>query len=182
MTIVEGDLRVERHGLMLPAAAAVQLAPAEIWPQDNLTSIRQCGPEIERFGHPSQLCKVVHKKPRDWRGFGSIPWHAKTKVRLRFIQTRVFGFVWVWMKENKCVFDKHSTKARVSCSWRRVPSATHLTVSTVHASLCFHDQRTRLGRKGPWRVPCQLKKPFKGTRQFSCCEEQQRIVFPWFAL
>ena len=144
-----------------------------IWLPSDSVALKLKGVNI----HLSYV-KLFIKKPRDWRGFGSIPWHAKTKVRLRFIQTRGFRVAVppiVWIKENKCVFNKHTIKAWVSCSWQ-VPtsSVTHLTVS-MH-------QRTILGRKGPWRVPCQLKKPFKGTRQFSCCEEQQRIVFPWFAL
>ena len=34
--------------------------------------------------------------------------------------------------------------------------------------------------EGPWRAPCQLKKPFKGLRRRrgSSQEEQKRIVFP----
>ena len=34
--------------------------------------------------------------------------------------------------------------------------------------------------EGPWRAPCQLKKPFKGPRRRrgSCWEERKRIVFP----
>ena len=37
---------------------------------------------------------------------------------------------------------------------------------------------------GPWRAPCQLKKPFKGPRhrRGSCREERKKIVFPWWGV
>jgi len=75
----------------------------------------------------------------------------------------------------------HQLLLMVSWNLCSAPSAAHLVVS------CSSGSNTRV--EGPWRAPCQLKKPFKGPRRRrrSCWEELQRIVFPptrghWFAL
>ena len=49
----------------------------------------------------------------------------------------------------------------------------------VFVSLSFRKQRTR-GGLGPWRVPCQFKKPFNGLRlrQGNCLEERKSPDLP----
>ena len=59
----------------------------------------------------------------------------------------------------------------VPYTWQRKPDS-------VIDFLSFRRQSTRQF-KGPWREPCLLEKPFKGTRlrRGSCWEERKRIVF-----
>ena len=81
--------------------------------------------------------------------------------------------------KKKCVFYKHTIKVCVSCSLQcpgtSASCVAHLTVSLY---LCSYGSNARV--EGPWRVPCKLKKPFKGSwrRQWSCLEKRKRKLFP----
>ena len=73
----------------------------------------------------------------------------------------------------------NSKKCAVSANvqWmRNAPSAAHLTVLLI---LCSSVKQNTRRIKGPWRGPCQLKKPFKAPtrRQGRCWVELRRTSF-----
>ena len=80
----------------------------------------------------------------------------------------------VWINVNKCVFNRHTIKIWVSCSWgshdTSAPSKRHLTVSDYLSNA--PGKRLR----APRRTLCQLNKPFKGSETRQCWKEVKRII------
>ena len=62
-----------------------------------------------------------------------------------------------WVSKKNCTI-----KVYVSCICLRLAQQTWLTL-TVSLFLCISGSNAQ--DKGPWRVPCQLKNPFKGSRR-----------------
>ena len=87
-------------------------------------------------------------------------------------------FCWLLLYlQCKKVFSTNTQSRLASVDFDSILGPLHLSVPHQMMSLYLRSSRSNvLGKvEGPWRAPCQLKKPFKAPRprQGSCWEEQK---------